>query len=393
MSKKAVVVVVFFGLLGSLWWCSETAVCLEQNPAPAESSPRKGVVRLPDAACEAAGLKLQEVNFKRCDSALKAMGKILAPQPQTAILSYAYAGRMAEIRVKVGDWVEKGQPLVTLESQAVGEAMAEFYKAVANYGLAKLNFEREERLLKEGIGLKKNFVAAEAECKVAQANSEAAEKSLHVLGFTEEEVEKIANTHQISPRITLYAPIAGKVIEIKTVLGSMVDPSTEILTIIDPRLLWVDAEIYEKDIAKVKVEQTAEITVPAYPGQVFRGKLIYVADVVDEQTRTITVRSEVANDDCRLKPGMFAAVRILLDQSRRMLVVPLGAVLEEGDRKVVFVKEGGHFVRREVEIGPVDGNDQVIIKGLKLGETVVIEGNHQLRSVLHEDVLEAAHTH
>lgn len=366
-----------------------------ENAAPAatESSAETGVVRLTDDVQELIGIEVEEVKHRECKSVLKAMGKVLAPQQQMAIVSHAFPARVAQVQVEIGDWVEKDQPLIVLESQDVGEAKSEFYKAAAQCELAKLNFEREKQLSESGIGIKKNFVAAEAEYKVAQTNAEAAEKRLHVLGFTEEQVKQIADSHQINPTITLYAPIAGKVVDSKAVRGAMVDQSTEILKLVDPRSLWVDAQVYEKDVAKVRIGQEVEITVPAYAGVTFQGKIGYVGDLVDEQTRTITVRTEVANDDQRLKPGMFADVSILLGGDAPMVVVPVAAVLEEGDERIVFVQEEGRFVRREIQTGAVDGDYQQVLAGLEVGETVVVEGSFQLDSTLHEGVLEAAHTH
>jgi len=358
-----------------------------------ESPAATGEVRLSAESRELAGIEVEKVKAKECKSVLRAMGELLAPQPQKAIVSHVFSGRVAEVHVQVGDWVEKGQALIILESLEVGEAKSNFYKAVADRELAELNLTREKRLLDSGIGIKKNYVAAETACKIAQSNAEAAEKNLHVLGFTEQQVREIADTHQISPTITLFAPIAGKVVASKAVLGALVDQSTEILTIIDPTLLWVDAEIYEKDIAKVKIGQEVEITVPAFPGEVFRGKVSYIGDIVDEETRTTTVRAEVANDDFRLKPGMFADVQIILNGREKMTVVPSAAVLEEGEQKIVFVQQDDHFTRREVETGAIDGDDQQIVAGLNVDEEVVIEGSHQLRSELQEGALKATHTH
>ncbi len=359
------------------------------------SSPATNVVQLPAAAQELAGIEVQQAKSRECKSVLKAMGKMLAPPPQTAIVAHAFPARVARIHVKIGDRVEKDQPLVTLESYEVGTAKTDFYKAIADCELAKVTFDREKRLLETGIGVKKNFLAAEGQYKIAEANREAAHKKLHVLGFTEEQVQEVIDTHQISPTITLYAPIAGKVISHVAVLGDLVDESTEILTIIDPTMLWVDAEIYEKDIAKIRIGQDVKVRVPAYPGEEFPGKVIYIGDVVAEATRTITVRAEVANDDCRLKPGMFADVDIFLNGNRKMLVVPAAAILEEshkeGHRKIVFVKEKDHFVCREIETGAPEGDCRQITKGLKAGEEVVVSGNHQLMSKLKEEILHQAH--
>jgi len=372
---------------------SESPNVLEPGHGHEHATAEKDAVYLSQEAAEIVEIKTQEVKPGECKAVLKRMGKVLAPQTQTTIVSHAFPARVAEIHVKIGDWVKKGQALVTLDSQEVGSAKSEFYKAIAACELAKLNFDREERLLSDGIGVKKNFVAAEAEYKVARANLEAAEKTLHVLGFSEEQVKEITATHQINPTITLYSPIAGKVVRIEAVLGALVDQSTEILTIIDPTLLWVDAEAYETDIAKLKIGQPVEITVPAYPDEVFRGEVTYIGDVVDDETRKIIVRAEVNNEQFRLKPGMFADVGIVLNGGCRPLVVRTDAVLEDGKQKIVFVKEGDHFVRREVKTGVVDGEYQEIVEGLKAGEEVVIQGNLQLKSELQKEVLKAAEMH
>jgi len=399
MTKTPMFLCVFLALLGLRCAKDEEPAATDQKPTASEStsdsasSQAEGIVRLTEAERANAGIQVQQVKRHQSRCALRAMGEVLAPQPRTAIVSHAFPGRVAEIHAGVGDWVEKDKPVVTLESPEVGDAKSEFYKAIANAELAKMNLDREKRLLDGGIGVKKNFLAAEAEHKVAQANLEAAEKRLHVLGFTEEEVEKIVGTHQINPTITLYAPIAGKVVESKAILGAMVDESVPILTVIDVRSLWVDAELYEKDIARMKIGQNVEIRVPAYPDAVFGGKISYIGDMVDEETRTITVRAEVANADQRLKPGMFADVKIMLDESHQMLIAPPAAILEEGKQEFVFVEQGDHFARREIQTRTIDGRCRQVVSGLEPGEKVVIQGNHQLHSKLKEEVLQAAHVH
>lgn len=357
------------------------------------SAGTEGVIRLSQAVQRLVGIKVEAAKYRQCPSTLKAMGRVLAPRPRTAIVSHAFPARVAQIHVGVGDWVEKGQKLVTLESHEVGEAESEYCAALAKCELAKRNLAREERLLKEGIGAQKNFVAAEAEYRVAQTEAEVAEKKLHILGFTEEEVKELATSHRINPAITLFAPIAGKVVDIRPVCGAMVDSAMEILTLIDTRLLWIDAEIYERDIAKVRRGQPVEVRVPAHPARVFKGRVSYIGDTVDSNTRTITVRTEVANEEHLLKPGMFADVAIVLEEGSRTVVVPSAAILEEGDRKIVFVKQKGLFVRREIVTGAVYEKCHQVVSGLEPGEQVVVEGNHQLRSKLQEEVLKAAHVH
>ena len=364
----------------------------DDDHPPAAAVPRESV-SLSDPDRQLIGLKVEPVSARECRSTLKAMGKLLAPQTKTAIVGYAFAGRVSEVQVQIGDWVEKGQKLVTLDSQEVGTAKCDYFKAVADLELAKLNFDREKRLLDSGIGIEKNFAAAEAELKIAQENRDAAHKRLHVLGFDEPELEEITELHQIHPAITLFAPLAGKIVKNDAVLGALVDQTTQLMTIIDPKTLWVDAQIYENDLAKVKIGQKVEVRVPAYPEEVFPGTVIYISDVVDEQTRTIAVRAEVDNAAQRLKAGMFADVALLMMEDRDALVVPRDAVLEEGLQQVVFVKSGESFVSRTVHTATIDGDCLKVLDGLKPGEEVVTAGNHLLRSRLKQGVLEQAGHH
>ena len=357
-----------------------------------ELSSRNSYVHLTEETQKMIGIKTVKVKYHPLKSYLTAMGKVLAPQTRTAIVSYAFPARISKINIKIGDWVKANQELVTLQSEEVGEAKSKFYKAIADYELAKINYEREEKLFKRDVGAKKNLLSTEAEYKIAQANLNASEKKLHVLGFNEEQVKILAETHQINPTISLYAPINGKIIINNAVLGAMIDQSTEILRIMDPSILWVDAEIYEKDISKIKIGQEIEISVPAYLGETFSGKISYIGDVLKEETRTITVRAEVVNRKYKLKPGMFADIKILLNNQSKALVLPDEAILDDKDKKIVFIKKGDAYICQKVEIGAGEKGLIEILKGVREGDEVVIRGNFQLKSKLYEDVLKKAAT-
>jgi len=321
------------------------------------------------------------------------MGKVLAPQSRTAVVSYPFPAQVAEVHVQIGEWVEKGQRLLTLQSEEVGLAKSEFYKAVADLELARTNCERERRLFERGVGAQKNLLTAEAALKVAEANLDSAEKKLHVLGFSEEDVKTISDTHQISPVIHLFAPIAGKVVQNNAVLGSMIDQSTELLTLMDPSMLWVDAEIYERDISKIRIGQNVEVSVPAYPDEKFLGRLTYISDMLNDATRTITVRTEVSNRSFKLKPGMFADITIMLNHRTSVTVVPCDAILDDNSDRIVFVKVDGQYVRRLVEVGGKDDGFCEIRSGVEQGEEVVTVGSYQLKSKLYDEILTESHVH
>lgn len=321
------------------------------------------------------------------------MGKVVAPPRTKAIVSYAFPARISEVHVRLGDWVKKGQKVLTLQSEEVGNAKAEFYKAGADFDLAKKNYERQKRLLDRGVGAQKDYLLAEAEFTVARSSLEAAEKKLHILGFTEEQIQETLDDHQINPIIILNAPIGGKIVEANAVLGDMVDQDTEILTIMNPNLLRVDTEIYEKDIAKIREGQAVEVRVHAYSNEVFRGRIQYVGDIFKEDTRTITVHTEVTNTDYKLKPGMFADITIHLNHLDQVIALPKSAILDDKDLELVFVRRGDEYVPLIVETGIREGDYVQILSGIKEGDVVVTNGNFQLKSKMYQEVLSQGHAH
>ena len=351
------------------------------------------VVTLTDDERDAIDIQTTTIKMVPLRDQLKAMGKVLENQYRKAIVSYAFSARVAERHVRVGDWVKKGQPLITLQSEEVGNAKSDYSKAQADFELAKVNFERDKRLMDRGVGARKDYLTSEAEMKVAEANLNAAEKKLHVLGFSEDQVDEIADSHQVNPVITLFSPISGKVVADNVVLGEMIDQSTEILTIMDPGVLHIDADIYEKDIAKMTNGLEVEVTVPAYPGETFIGKIFYISDILNPDTRTITVRTEVENRDYKLKPGMFADMTIYLNNVADALVVPAEAVLDEQDDRVVFIVEDGNYMPVVINIGSKQNGYYEVLAGLKKGDQVVIRGQFQLKSKLFEEVLKKSHVH
>jgi cobalt-zinc-cadmium efflux system membrane fusion protein len=351
------------------------------------------VIELTSEETRAIEIETVRAAYMPLKSRLAAMGKVLEHPYRKAIVSYPFPARISQIHVRIGDWVKRGQKLITLQSEEVGNAKSDFYKAQADFELAKVNYERQKRLFDRGVGAQKDYLSAESDFKVAEANLNAAEKKLHVLGFNEEEVEAIAKTHQINPVIVLYAPIAGKITVNNAILGDLIDQETEILIIMDPTILCIDAEIYEKDIAKIRDKQQVEVSVPAYPGDQFNAEVCFIGDVLNEDTRTITVRSEVNNSDYKLKPGMFADIRILLNHQTKALVLPREAILDDGDNSIVFIKKAGKYYPQVVTLGAREDSLVEILSGIQEGDEVVTTGNFQLKSKLYDEILKKGQVH
>jgi len=177
---------------------------------------------------------------------------------------------------------------------------------------------------------------------------------------------------------SLTAPIAGIVIERNATIGATVGSDANVFKIIDISRVWIDANVFEKDIERVRFGQEVKVKVPAFPGRTFSGRVILVSSVVDPETRSVKVRTEVPNLDNRLKPDMFANVEIITDLHSTAISIPQSAVLKDGEKQVVFVADGSAYKKREVTVG-IASNDRVeIIEGLAAGDKVVVKGNYLL---------------
>jgi cobalt-zinc-cadmium efflux system membrane fusion protein len=396
MIKKYIFIIIIISLI-LLSFCGKhnqhNPQVQENNKGVQAHQHEQTVIKLSAEEKSQTQIKTITVKQNPIQSTLKAMGKVLAPPDGKAIVGYTFPGRIIKPHVAIGQWVKKGDPLVTLECEDVGNTKSEYFKAFTESQLVKQNFEREERLFKKDIGAKKDYLESKAQLEIANSSLEAAEKKLQVMGFSQQQIQGLTKASNISPHVTVNAPIAGRVIQYNAVLGAMIEPTSEIMTILNPTTLCIDAEIYEKDLAKIKTNQEVQIAVPAYPEETFTGRIYYIGDIVHPETRTITVRTRVPNKDFKLKPGMFADIKILLDQRENAVTVPIEAVLDDLDKKIVFVREGENFLCKTVEVGPKFNGYIEIKKGLKIGETIVVEGNYQLKSRLHEETLKRAHVH
>ena len=191
-------------------------------------------------------------------------------------------------------------------------------------------------------------------------------------------MNSLANKSDFAAVFSLTSPISGTVVERNATVGATVGSDANVFKIVDISSVWIDANVFEKDLSRVKLGQQVNVSVTAFPNSVFTGKVILVSTVVDPETRSVKVRTEVANRDARLKPDMFANVEIITDVNRTAISIPQSALLNDGGQSVVFVAAGGGFEKRAVAPG-IQSDDRVeVISGLKAGDKVVIKGNYLL---------------
>jgi cobalt-zinc-cadmium efflux system membrane fusion protein len=311
-----------------------------------------------------------------------------------------HEGRLVRLYAGQGSNVKKGQKLADLESADIDQAEADYLKAladsenarrtsVAEVKFAQATYDRTKMLYEKTITAGKNLQAAEHDLELAKAAAAssvagtraaltAARRHLLILGLKESDVDALASKPSLAAVFSLTSPIAGIIVERNATIGATVGSDANLFKIIDISSVWIDANVFEKDLERVKRGQEVKVSVPAFPGSSFSGRVILVSSVVDPETRSVKVRTEVPNPDGRLKPDMFANVQIITDLHRTAISIPQAAVLDDGGKTVVFVSEGSGYKKRVVTAG-IQGNDRVeIIDGLIAGDKVVVKGNYLL---------------
>ncbi|MBX5473138.1 MAG: efflux RND transporter periplasmic adaptor subunit, partial [Acetobacteraceae bacterium] len=276
-------------------------------------------------------------------------------------------------------------------SSQVDAARAELQRLRIQLATARRQAERARNLIDIGAVAVKEYEAAEAD---ARALEEAVRAQQSTLAGIETRLRRFgAPTDSDASLTAIRAPFAGVVIRTEAAPGDVVDSSSILFSIADLSRVYVEAQVYEKDIGKIRINQPALITVETYPGEVFRGRVVAIKDILNPQTRTAAVRCELANPAGKLKLEMFANVAIPTADTHLALTLPSDAVQTISRRQVVFVKKADlHFEAREVQVLG-DGPRIKITAGLKEGELVVVRGAFQLKSAFLAKELQSEHEH
>lgn len=340
---------------------------------PGEKAAEK-LLDLSDAEIHQAGIKIQKLELQEKADQIVVTATIQANQNRLAHVAPRVPGRIVKVNASLGDRVKPGQALATLDSIELGEARSSYLQAASEAAVVQAGFDRAKRLQTENIIPEKDYLRARAEHEKARAALRAAADKLRMMGVSPEKL-----SGSVFP---LTAPFSGTVIEKKAVLGELAQPDASLFTVADLSTLWIESNLFEKDLGKVKVGAQAAVTVSAYPGEVFKGRLTYISSTMDRETRTVKARVEVPNPDGRLKPEMFATVAIGTGGSVKALLVPEGAVLLLQGQPTVFVAESGGFEPRAVEVGERVQGYAVLKSGVAAGESVVVSGAYALKARL-----------
>jgi cobalt-zinc-cadmium efflux system membrane fusion protein len=343
----------------------------------------EGMVTLTPEQSATAKIAFANVETRAVSSEMAATGELVPPDDGVARVGPKLAGRVTRLNAGVGDRVKRGQVLGIIDSPELGRAKADYVAAASAAKVARETADRERALWEKQISSERDYRAAEAEATKTRAEKEAAEVLLHTLGLSDAQLARLtADQHQTSA-VPLVSPIEGVIVERPVTLGQMIDPSVTTFVVMDLRRVWVQVDVYERDLAQVKVGGKVEVRVKAWADRTFTGTIESIGAVVESRTRTIKVRVAIENADGALKPGMFAAVKLAgtAGEAREGLFVPAAAVQRDGDDAIVFVPVGEHqFQLRKIEIGVRSSDWIEVLRGLAAGERVVTAGAFQLKS-------------
>ena len=347
---------------------------------------------------KALGIVVQPVGERQLPSDLVVSGQVEALPSKTIEINAPVAGRILRLDVQRGSTIFAGQEIAVLDSpevrslavdaartQAQGQGQVE--QARARLRLAQTTVRRQKTLLDAGISARKDYDVAQAELGTAQAELSAATSQVQLSGSALS--TRLSSLGQSGVRATaagtivLSSPLRGTVIDQTAASGEAVEAGKTLLKVVDTSSVSIAGQVYEKDLAKIRIGQPVAATVQSYPNRTFLGAVSSIDPAVDSQTRTVSVRATLFNPAGVLKPQMFATVQLITGAGGKAVVaIPRSAVLDADGRQTVFVKNGDAFQSTAVTLGRTSGSYVEVTDGLYAGDSIVTQGAFQLHAQL-----------
>jgi cobalt-zinc-cadmium efflux system membrane fusion protein len=371
-------------LLGGLAWllrgghepAAATAPNVSSSTAPRHGKVAQDTVQI--GGEQAAALDIGPVGERSFSNQRKAIGNIDFNQDRTVPVFTAYQGRIASVLVKAGDDVKAGQTLYTVNVPDIAQAATALISSAATLRNANETLRRARVLAGDNSIPQKELQQNESDQLSAEANYNAARKSLRLFGLSDGDIARIERDHAIDIEMPVRSPIAGRVTSRLAQVGLLVQPGNAPapVTVSDMRTLWMMANVPESELALYKIGQPVSVRVQAYPDKTYAGRVSYVGDSVDANSRRLVVRADISDPAHELRPQMLADFSITVAAPVTGVAAPATAVVRESDgSNVVWIASdadtrGVRLVRRKVELGRTDGGQVQITGGLRTGERI-----------------------
>lgn len=367
----------------------------QQDPAPhsgthdgeGEHSAHSGSepITLTKEAVQRYGLKTASAESGQLAGRVTAPGRVKYPPNQQAHISPLVQSRVADTNVSIGDEVDPGETLATMRSIKLGRARAAVDESKAEKQVAEANFARLKRLHEQKVVSERRYLKAKGDLETARANLQAAKSEMETFGVSSGS----------GPFYALTADIDGQVVEQHAASGEVKKPSEPLFTVADASEIWVVADVHQEAMRRVETGMNATVVLDAYPARSWSGQVDWVAQQVDDDTRTLPIRVVLDNEDRQLKPGMYADVLMLPKRGEAHALVPVGAVQKVHGRRVVFVPTDTARTYRmvEVKIGAESNGMAEILAGLAPGDEYVSSGAFDLKATATAASRSSSHSH
>lgn len=326
-------------------------------------------------------IAIETISETVIQDSIRVPGRIALNDQHLAMIGPSISGRVVEVNGTVGQTVQKGQILASLNSTELSHAQANFLKAKSQTELKRLYVTRSRLLYAEGVISLLNLKERESVLSEKEIEMKALEDDLRVMGMKQADIDELSHKGHINSVTPISASIDGQIIDRHISVGQIAEISDELFTVADLHTVWVVAEVPEKAASALEANSLAEISIPALAHEKIQGQLEYIASTVDAESRTVKIRIELPNPQLKLKPEMLA--NILIHQPEvSALTVAAGAVVRDADEDHVFVESGaGKFEFRRIRLGEELNGRRRILDGLHAGERVVVQGSFILNSI------------
>ncbi|MGH9687292.1 MAG: efflux RND transporter periplasmic adaptor subunit [Candidatus Acidiferrales bacterium] len=380
-------IVILVGALAGLWWHFRTVMhaaktgtptsvaaipAAEPGSAPAAPAPAEtplAPVQISAQRLQSIGVKTGEVQRKAVEDDILTTGNVAVDETKLAYVQVRFSGYIQKVFVDATyQYVRKGQPLFTIYSPDLVATERE-------YLVAKHNLQQVAGSTIPGVATGAASLVDAAAERLAQWN------------IPRREIARLKSAGQVQQNLEIDSPVSGYVTEREALPNMYVQPETRLYTVADLSTIWVFAQVFQNDLGRIRVRDSASLTVDTYPGRTFSGRVDFIYPQVDMSTRTARVRLVFPNPDLKLTPGMFVNVDLKIPMGEHV-VIPATGVLQTGTRQIVFVDHGsGNLEPRNVQLGVQVGNNFIVLKGLKAGEKIITSANFLIDS---ESQLQAA---
>jgi cobalt-zinc-cadmium efflux system membrane fusion protein len=307
-----------------------------------------------------------------------AVGSIDFNEELTVQVFTPYQGKIIDVYGKVGDEVKQGQTLFAIDSPDLLAANSNLIAATGVLELTTRNLERLKVLYQTRAVSQHDLEQAVSDQQTAEGNLRAARDAVRIFGKTEAEVNKIVAERMADPRLVVPSPIAGRITARNAAPGLLVQPgsSPAPFSIADISTMWMLANVAESEVPLIRLGQAVKVSVLAYPGKVFEGRVTTMDSMVDPNTHRMLIRSTIEDPNHELRSNMFATFAIRTDEPMRSLAVPIDGVVREGDgtMTVWVTSDRRRFTRRAVKIGMQRDGYRQVLEGLRPGELVATDG-------------------